>query len=47
MSIRNYSLLIQIDLQRSVRDNRIVFIDPTDPDLEQGKYYLISLVKKY
>lgn len=28
---------LQIDFQRSIRDNHIVFIDPTDPDLEQCK----------
>ncbi|CAF1142130.1 unnamed protein product [Adineta ricciae] len=32
-----------IDLQRSVRDNRIVFIDPTDPDLEQLRQDLVQL----
>ncbi|CAF1403719.1 unnamed protein product [Adineta steineri] len=37
---------ISIDLQRSVRDNRIVFIDLTDPDLEQLRNDLIRLNEK-
>ncbi|CAF1056038.1 unnamed protein product [Rotaria magnacalcarata] len=35
-----------IDLQRSVRDNRVVFIDPTDPDLEQLRLDLVQLNEK-
>ncbi|CAF0796301.1 unnamed protein product [Rotaria sordida] len=35
-----------IDLQRSIRDNRIVFIDPNDPDLEQLRQDLIQLNEK-
>ncbi|UJR31066.1 hypothetical protein I4U23_018576 [Adineta vaga] len=32
-----------IDLHRSIRDNRIVFVDSTDPDLEQLRQDLVQL----